>query len=84
MPVWIRRTCESNQTVFWVDGYLSAEDVDELDREYRSAQGSRILDLSNLQSADSDGVECLRVLILLGAEIRNASQYIALLLENES
>ena len=84
MPVRIRKTSESSQTVFWVDGYLTAEDVDELDREYRSAQGSRILDLSNLQSADSEGVECLRGLVSLGAEVRNVSQYIALLLENES
>jgi hypothetical protein len=84
MSVRIRKTSESDQTVFWVDGYLTAGDVDELDREYRSAQGSRILDLSNLQSADSDGVECLRGLVSLGAEVRNVSQYIALLLENES
>jgi len=84
MPVRIRKTCESNQTVFWVDGYLTAGDIDELDREYRSTQGSRILDLSNLQSADSDGVDCLRGLVSLGAEIRNASQYIALLLEDDS
>jgi hypothetical protein len=84
MPVRIRKTSESNQTVFWVDGYLTAGDVEELDREYRSAQGSRILDLSNLQSADSEGVECLRGLVSLGAEIRNASKYVDLLLENES
>ena len=37
MPVRIRRSRESNQTVFWVDGYLAAGDVDELDREYGSA-----------------------------------------------
>lgn len=84
MPVRIRKTCESNQTVFWVDGYLTTGDVHELDRAYRAAQGSRILDLSNLQSADSHGVECLRSLVSLGAEIRNASQYVALLLANES
>ena len=84
MPVRIRKTSESDQTVFWVDGYLTAGDVEELDREYRSAQGSRILDLSNLQSADSEGVECLRRLVSFGAEVRNVSQYIALLLENES
>jgi len=84
MVVRIRKTCESNQTVLWVDGYLTAEDVDELNRECRFAQGSPMLDLSNLQSADSEGVECLRGLISLGAEPRNASEYVALLLENES
>ena len=83
MTVRIRKTCESDQTVLWVDGYLTAGDVGELDREYRSAQGSRGLELTNLLSADSEGVECLRDLISLGAEIRGNSPYIALLLEKK-
>jgi ABC-type transporter Mla MlaB component len=83
MVVRIRKTCEADQTVLWVDGYLTVEDVDELDREYRSAQGSIVLELSNLLSADSAGMKCLRELISLGAEIRGTSQYIDLLLENE-
>ena len=83
MTVRIRKTCESNQTVLWVDGYLKAEDVDELDREYRSAQGSIALELTNLMSADSVGTECLRELISLGAEILGNSPYISLLLEKK-
>ena len=83
MPVRIRKTSESNQTVFWVDGYLTVEDVGELDREYRSAQGSIALELTNLLSADSAGTECLQELISLGAEIRGNSPYIALLLEKK-
>ena len=83
MTVRIRKTCESNQTVLWVDGYLNAEDVDELDREYRSAQGPIALELMNLLSADSAGTECLRELISLGVEIRGNSPYITLLLEKK-
>jgi hypothetical protein len=81
MTVRIRTTYDSDQTVLWVDGYLTVEDVGELDREYRSAQGSIALELTNLLSADSAGTECLRELISLGAEIRGDSPYIALLLE---
>jgi len=83
MTVRIRKTCDSDQTVLWVDGYLTVEDVGELDREYRSAQGSIALELTNLLSADSSGMKCLRELISLGAEIRGTSPYIALLLENK-
>jgi hypothetical protein len=83
MTVRIRTTYDSDQTVLWVDGYLTVEDVGELDREYRSAQGSIALELTNLLSADSAGTECLRELISLGAEIRGSSPYIALLLEKK-
>jgi len=83
MTVRIRKTCDSDQTVLWVDGYLTVEDVGELDREYRSAQGSIALELTNLLSADSAGTECLRELISLGTEIRGDSPYIALLLEKK-
>ena len=67
MTVRIRKTCDSDQTVLWVDGYLTVEDVGELD----------------LLSADSSGMKCLRELISLGAEIRGNSPYIALLLEKK-
>ena len=83
MTVRIRNTCESNQTVLWVDGYLTVENVSDLDRECRSSQESPVLDLSNLQSADSAGVKCLRELGSLGTEIRGTSPYIALLLDNK-
>ena len=84
MVVRIETSCEADQTVLWVDGYLKLEDVGELVREYRSAQGSRVLDLSSLYSADAEGLDCLRQLIAIGAEIRGTSPYIALLLEGQS
>jgi hypothetical protein len=43
-------------------------------------QGATALDLSELQSADHEGVEILRELVGLGAEVRGASPYIELLL----
>jgi len=83
MSVRIRNTRDFSGTVLRVDGYLTAEDVDELDREYCSVQGASVLDLTDLQSADAEGVRCLQRLISLGAEIRGSSHYIALLLEDE-
>ena len=83
MAVRIVTGREANLTVFRVDGYLTVDDIGELDREYRSAEGPRVIDLSNLQSADAEGVKCLRELILLGAEIRGTSPYIELLLQDQ-
>jgi ABC-type transporter Mla MlaB component len=74
--------CEAHQNVLRVDGQLNVEDVDELAREYRSSQAPTVLELSNLMSADSAGVKCLRELISHGVEIRGASPYIDLLLKN--
>lgn len=44
-------------------------------------EGSAILDLSNLSSADPAGVEVLLELVSLGTQIRGASPYIELLLK---
>ena len=83
MAIRITKTFETKKTVLRMDGYLNSHDVDEVDREYRSAQGSIVLDLSNLLSADSAGLKYLRELISLGAETRGTSPYVALLLEGK-
>ena len=85
-PVTIRisKTADDRQTVLKVDGRLKADDVEELTRAYRSVQGASVLDLSELQSADREGVEILRELVAMGAEIRGASPYIELLLRAKS
>ena len=82
MTIRITVICEAHQNVLRVDGQLSVEDVDELTRECRSSQAPTVLELSNLMSADSAGVKCLRELMSLGAETRGASPYIDLLLKN--
>jgi ABC-type transporter Mla MlaB component len=68
--------------VLKVDGQLNASDVTELSRACQSAQGSRVLDLAELQSADCAGLEILRELVSSGAQIKNASPYIELLLKS--
>jgi hypothetical protein len=84
VTIRISSTADDRQTVLKVDGRLKVDDVEELARAYRSAQGASVLDLSELQSADREGVEILRELVSTGAEIRGASPYIELLLKTKS
>lgn len=84
MTIRISKTARDRQTVLKVDGRLKADDVEELARAYQSAQGASVLDLSELHSADRAGVEILRELVSMGAELRGASPYIELLLKAKS
>ena len=81
MAVRIMKTSDVAETVLRVDGHLRCDDVEELATEYRSVEGPAVLDLSNLQSADTAGVDILLQLVSLGAQIRGASPYIRLLLK---
>jgi ABC-type transporter Mla MlaB component len=81
MSIRITRTSEEGGTVLQVDGQLCSENVAELTKEQMSAEGSLVLELSSLQSADPAGVDLLLELISLGAQIRGASPYIELLLK---
>lgn len=71
-------------TVLRIDGHLKSEDVAELRKECAAANGSLILELSDLRSADSAGAGVLGELASRGAKIRGASKYIELLLRRES
>jgi hypothetical protein len=84
VAVRITKTLDACQTVLKVDGWLKGDDVDELSRAYCSVQGAAALDLSELQSADREGVAILREIVSLGTEIRGASPYIELLLKRKT
>jgi ABC-type transporter Mla MlaB component len=83
VTIHVSETKHDDGRVLKVDGHLRAADVLELTSAYRSTQGNNVLDLSELQSADSAGLETLRELISLGAKIRHASPYIELLLKTK-
>lgn len=83
MAIHVSQTKCDHGSVLKVDGHLKADDVSELIRAYRMAHGNNVLDLSELQSADSAGLKTLRELVSLGAEIRHASPYIELLLKTK-
>jgi ABC-type transporter Mla MlaB component len=80
----IQTTSEASRTVIKIDGRLRSEDLDELDRVFRSVHGATALDLSDLQTADRAGVKVLREYVSLGAELRRASPYIDLLLKSKT
>jgi ABC-type transporter Mla MlaB component len=83
MSIRATNTSDADQTVLRIDGRLMSEDVAELVRHYGAAENPSVLDLSNLQSADSDGVTLIREFVCRGAQIRGASPYIELLLRGE-
>jgi len=55
VAIRIFKTTDDLQTVLKVDGWLKADDVEELTQAYEAAEGTTVLDLSELQSADRDG-----------------------------
>ena len=81
--VVLRITVESRApaTVIRVDGHLAGDLVAELERACGAASGRVALDLSELQSADSRGVEVIRRLLDDGAELEACSPFIELLLK---
>ena len=61
-----------------LEGRLRVEEVPVLERS--AATGVQVLDLTDLTSADEDGLAALRRLRDRGIEVRNASHYLAMLL----
>jgi ABC-type transporter Mla MlaB component len=84
VAIRITKNVEDRQTILKVDGWLKADDVEELTRVYESVTGAIFLDLSELHSADREGVAILQEIISLGAEVSKASPYIELLLRAKS
>lgn len=84
MAIRIARSPDADRTILRIDGHLKSEDVAELRKECAAANGSIVLELSDLGSADAAGAEVLRELATLGTKIRGASRYIELLLGKES
>jgi hypothetical protein len=61
-----------------LEGRLRADEVPVLERS--AAAGIRALDLTDLTSADEEGLAAVRRLRDRGIEIRNPSHYLAMLL----
>jgi ABC-type transporter Mla MlaB component len=62
-----------------LEGHLGATEVPELERS--AATGVGAVDLSDLRSADHEGLAALRRLRARGLEIRNASRYLTMVLD---
>jgi len=82
MSVRITRTVDGQRTILEMAGRLQSPFLSELDKELRSIDGPLLLDLSDLRSADEAGIERLRQLAHSGVELRGASGYVQMLLDD--
>ena len=80
MTVRITPVKEEGDDVVRVDGWLTAEEIGELERVVGGAGPRVALDLSELRSVDRAALEVLRSLAERGVELRHMSPIIAILL----
>ena len=83
MTVRITKTTTPSTTTLRIDGRLEDSNVGELRRACEQISGALKLDLSNLQSADDEGIGALLELLNGGAELTAATPYFELLLEKK-
>ena len=82
MEIRIDITSEGPETVVYITGRLSGAAVAELRKACDPIEGVFLLDLSNLLLADDVGIDVIRKLCEKGVEVRGASPFIQLLLDN--
>jgi anti-anti-sigma regulatory factor len=82
MEIRIDITSEGPETVVNIIGRLSGAAVAELRKACDPIEGVFLMDLSNLLLADDAGIDVIRKLCEKGAEVRGASPFIQLLLDN--
>ena len=80
MTLYIASESDAGVRVVRLEGWLEGEAVAELERVVSGGSGPLCLDLSELRSADTEGLDGLRALRAAGATIVGASPYIRLLL----
>ena len=80
MTLDIASDSDSGVRIVRLEGWLEGEAVGELERVVTGEAGPLRLDLSELRSADTAGLDALRALRAAGASLVGASPYIRLLL----
>jgi anti-anti-sigma regulatory factor len=73
-----------DETIIRLEGRLNAKNVGNLKKEIQGASGNVLLDLTDLRSADAEGVRALRPFAAKGAKLVGASPYIRQLLKESS
>ena len=82
MGIRIDIISEGSQTVVHVAGRLSGAAVARLRKECDPIKGAFVLDLSNVLFADAAGIDVIRTLGGKGVEVRGASPFVQLLLDD--
>jgi hypothetical protein len=72
---------EEGRAVVRIHGRLAGTAVHELERVCREATLPLLLDVTNLMSADDEGIAALRRLRCDGVQLAGASPYLSLLLD---
>jgi len=75
-------TSEGPETVVRTAGRLSGVAVAQLRKACDPIEGAFVLDLSNLLFADDAGIDVIHTIVEEGAEIRGASPFVKLLLDD--
>ena len=82
MEIRIDITSEGPETIVRVAGRLSGVMVAQFRKACDSIEGAFVVDLSNLLFADDAGIDTISAIVDKGAEVRGASPFIQLLLDN--
>ncbi len=82
MEIRIDIKAEGPETVVHVAGRLSGGAVAQLREACDPIEDAFVLDLSNLLFADATGTDIIRTIVEKGAEVRGASPFVQLLLED--
>ncbi len=82
MEIRIDITSEGPETVVYIVGRLSRDAVAQLREVCDPIEGAFVIDLSNLLFADAAGIDVIRTLGEKGAEVRGASPFVQLLLDD--
>jgi anti-anti-sigma regulatory factor len=75
-------TSEGPETVVYIVGRLSGAAGAQLRKACDPIEGAFVLDLSNLMFADDAGIDVIQTIVEEGAEIRGASPFVKLLLND--
>ncbi len=84
MEIRIDIESEGPEPVLHVSGRLTGPAITQLSDACEPIEGRFVLELSKLKFADDDGVEAIRALRESGAEIRGASYFIKILINDEA
>ncbi len=83
MQLRITKSTAGTVTTLRIDGELTGEGVAEFEKACASVDGPVDLDLSQLITADAEGVRALKNILSSGARLVAASLFVELLLKKE-
>jgi hypothetical protein len=84
MNTRIDYTSNGLKTIVHIAGRLSSTAVAHLEKACNPIEKPAVIDLSNLLIADDDGINAIRAIADKGAQVRGASPFVQLLLDNAS